>query len=111
MIARGAISAWAPGRVELLGNHTDYNEGVVLGAAINRVVRVDGRRNDRLIHVASSGFGKIQIQAGELRSLQNSRWANYVLGVAYELRRLGMPMDGFTAEISGDLSIGSGLSS
>jgi galactokinase len=39
---RGTVSACASGRVELLGNHTDYNEGVVLGAAINRMICVSG---------------------------------------------------------------------
>ena len=43
VITREAVSACAPGRVELLGNHTDYNEGVVLGAAINRVMRASAQ--------------------------------------------------------------------
>ena len=51
-------SARAPGRVELLGNHTDYNEGVVLGAAINRVIWVSGTRLDRLIRKRQTVLAK-----------------------------------------------------
>lgn len=104
-------SARAPGRVELLGNHTDYNEGVVLGAAINRVICVSGTRDDRSIRITSDGFGEIKTDAAELRPLQANRWANYILGVASELRQLGVPLGGFTADVHGDLPIGSGLSS
>ncbi|PYI77074.1 MAG: hypothetical protein DMF04_07280 [Verrucomicrobia bacterium] len=53
-----SAEAYAPGRVELLGNHTDYNEGVVLGAAIDRGLNVTGeRREDGLIVVHSALLG------------------------------------------------------
>jgi galactokinase len=87
VIARDAVSACAPGRVELLGNHTDYNEGVVLGAAINRVICVSGRRDDGSIRIISSGFGEVEIDLAELRPFRQPRWANYIVGVAAETRR------------------------
>jgi galactokinase len=105
------VSACAPGRVELLGNHTDYNEGVVLGAAINRVICVSGARDDRFIRVTSPGFCEVAIDTTELRPLQENRWANYILGVVDELRQLNVPVSGFTADVSGELPIGVGLSS
>jgi galactokinase len=108
---RDAVSACAPGRVELLGNHTDYNQGVVLGAAINRVICVSGDMNDRTIRLISPGFRDVEIQATELQPQQENRWANYILGVAAELRQLGVPVRGFHARVRGDLPIGSGLSS
>jgi galactokinase len=108
---RESATASAPGRVELLGNHTDYNQGVVLGAAINRVICASGTRNDRSICITSSSFGKVEVDARELRPVQESRWANYILGVADELRELNVPVAGFTAEVRGDLPIGAGLSS
>ena len=111
MITHETVSARAPGRVELLGNHTDYNEGVVLGAAINRLIRVSGTKNPGSVRVTSAGFGKIEVHPSSLRPLQEARWANYTLGVADELRRLNVPIDGFTAHISGDLPVGAGLSS
>jgi len=111
VITHDTISARAPGRVELLGNHTDYNQGVVLGAAINRVIRVSGRKNQGSIRVTSAGFAEVELHPAELRPLQETRWANYILGVADELRHLNVPIDGFTAHVSGDLPIGAGLSS
>ena len=111
MITHDRVSACAPGRVELLGNHTDYNEGVVLGAAINRFICVSGVKNDRFIRITSADFGEVEIRPAKLRPLQGRRWANYILGVADELRNLHVPIRGFTADVSGDLPIGVGLSS
>lgn len=109
-----AVSAYAPGRVELLGNHTDYNQGVVLAAAIDRGLTVTGsavetgditlrsRTLDREVKVS---LGQLRPQAGD------DRWANYVLGVVQELRRAGHRIGGFQAEVDGDLAGGGGLSS
>lgn len=105
------MSACAPGRVELLGNHTDYNQGVVLGATINRVICVAGTANEESIRITSTGFGQVETDAAELRPLQQGRWANYILGVADELREVNVPVRGFTADVSGDLPTGAGLSS
>lgn len=104
------ISAHAPGRVELLGNHTDYNEGVVLGAAIDRGITVTGqRRGDELMRIRATGFGEVEVS--KLQPLDQNRWANYVLGVACELVRLQVPVSGFELDIKGDLPAGAGLSS
>jgi galactokinase len=111
VITPDTVSACAPGRVELLGNHTDYNEGVVLGAVINRVICVSGVKNDPSIRLTSTDFGEVEIHPTELRPLQEGSWANYILGVAAELRNLDVPIRGFTAHVSGDLPIGAGLSS
>jgi galactokinase len=108
---RDAVSACAPGRVELLGNHTDYNGGVVLGAAINRVICVSGIRDDRAIRIRSGGFGEVETDVANLRPLGDAGWANYILGVAAELRQLDVPIRGFVADVRGDLPIRSGLSS
>ena len=91
-----AVSAYAPGRVELLGNHTDYNEGVVLGAAIDRGLTVRGRkRDDGMISIESSTMGHVEIARSALRPLEENRWANYALGVANELIALSIPVEGF----------------
>ena len=111
MIADGTVSACAPGRVELFGNHTDYNQGVVLGAAINHVIRVSGVRNDQSIRLTSVDFGEVEVDPAELRPLRERQWANYILGVADELRKLNIPISGFTANIDGDVPIGAGLGS
>jgi galactokinase len=104
--------AYAPGRVELLGNHTDYNQGVVLAVAIDRGLKVRGeRRGDGLIALASSSFGKFEIRREDLQPQTEPRWVNHVLGVVSELLDAGISIDGFSAEIDGDLPPGCGLSS
>jgi galactokinase len=105
-------TAHAAGRVELLGNHTDYNEGVVLGAAIDRGLNVAGnRREDGIIQICSNDFGRVEIPLSELHPLTEDRWANYALGVVRELIDLGVPVTGFHMEIAGDVPVGAGLSS
>jgi galactokinase len=105
-------TAHAPGRVELLGNHTDYNQGVVLGATIDRGISVTGNRcDDGMIRIHSRDFGKVEIPLSELRPLAEDRWANYALGVVRELIDLGVPVTGFRAQVNGDVPVGAGLSS
>jgi galactokinase len=104
--------ACAPGRVELLGNHTDYNQGVVLAAAIDRRLNLSGeRRSDGIITLRSASLGEFEIRRENLRPQSKPRWVNYVLGVVRELLDAGIGIDGFSAEIEGDLPSGCGLSS
>src|SRR2546423_11053299 len=107
-----SASAFAPGRVELLGNHTDYNEGLGLGAAINRGLTVSGKaRKDDLIKISSTLMGHIETTFRDLKPQPDSTWANYALGVVHELTELGLQIGGFEANIDGDLTPSSGLSS
>lgn len=104
-----AATAFAPGRVELLGNHTDYNGGLVLGAAIDRGLTVRGtRRGDGRVVIQSAMTGQVELPRSGLRPLTENCWANYPLGVAHELH---LANDGFELAISGDLPAGAGLSS
>ena len=104
------FSAYAPGGLELLGNHTDYNQGVVLGAAIDCGLTTRGcRRDDGLIVLRSKTMGEVRVPAAKIQRLTGANsWANYVLGVA---REISFPDTGFEVEISGELPAGSGLSS
>jgi galactokinase len=106
-------SGYAPGRVELLGNHTDYNQGVVLAAAIDRGLTVAGiRRDDDEIKLSSQLIDDpITTSLSQLHPLTKSRWANYALGVVAQFRAAGYQIGGFAAEVSGDLPAGAGLSS
>src|SRR3954447_26963621 len=92
-----ACSAYAPGRVELLGNHTDYNEGVVLGAAIDRGVTVSGAaREDGRFALRSSARGEADSTLAPSEPQKQERaWANDSLGVARQLQLLGLPIAGF----------------
>jgi galactokinase len=107
------VSGYAPGRVELLGNHTDYNQGAVLAAAIDRGLTVAGmRRDDDVIKLSSQTLDdSIALSLADLRPQAKARWANYALGVVEQFRAAGHQIGGFDAEVSGDLPAGAGLSS
>ena len=106
-------SAYAPGRVELLGNHTDYNQGVVLAAAIDRGLTAAGiSRRDQLIVLTSKAAGsRVHASLGDLHPQEEARWANYPLGVVEQFVRSGFEIRGFDCEVSGDIPTGAGLSS
>src|SRR5437879_10473737 len=79
----------APGRLELLGNHTDYNQGLVLALAVDRFVflAVSPRRDGRVEIVSSAFPGKETFSAHELTRGPAAPWTDYVKGVLTELRR------------------------
>lgn len=106
-------SAYAPGRVELLGNHTDYNQGVVLAAAIDRGLTVSGTsREDNVISLrATAPHARVEVSLEQLEPQKEQRWANYPLGVAQQFVRAGYNIRGFHAEVAGDVPSGAGLSS
>jgi galactokinase len=111
-MANATVAAYAPGRVELLGNHTDYNEGLVLAAAIDRGLTVRGSTVHGSISLESASMGSATISLSDLKPQKGeTRWANYALGVAAELIARGIPLEGFCAQIEGDLPRGNGLSS
>lgn len=106
------IQAFAPGRVELLGNHTDYNGGVVLSAAIQMGVKATGkRRDDGKIVLTSEGIdGVVAVQRKDGLKPRDS-WEDYPLGVAEMLAKAGAEAGGFEARFSANLPPGAGLSS
>ena len=103
----------APGRVNLIGEHTDYNDGFVLPSAIGFYTRVAaGVRPDRKLAIRSTKFA--ESYEFELISLPQNRlatWCDYVLGVAIMLQRAGYPLCGSTLLVDGEVPIGAGLSS
>jgi galactokinase len=105
--------AHAPGRVELLGNHTDYNEGVVLSAAIDRGVTVNGgARSDGRVVLSSLSLNKsVDVALDAFDKQVEEDWANYALGVVRVFGDRGYEMGAFSMEIVSDLPIGAGLSS
>ena len=107
----------APGRVDLMGSHTDYNLGFVLTVAISR---------DTWIAARPSGSGRVRLHAAnldlsdsfeleQLRARRDTRrppaWSDYVRGVAWALQEASFPLSGFDAVIHSTVPIGSGLSS
>ena len=108
-----SITAYAPGRAELLGNHTDYNEGFVLALAVDRGITLTGQaRKDRTIELRSQELKKTEtISLDDLAAEKVADWSRYILGVVDQFRRNNISLGGFEAEISGTLPIGAGLSS
>ncbi|MFW5856403.1 MAG: galactokinase [Planctomycetota bacterium] len=103
----------APGRVEVLGNHTDYNEGFILSAAIDRYVVLAGRATDgQIASVYSDAFERlIQFDTAKLRKDGTAPWCDYIMGVVDELRKAGHPVRGFECAVASDVPLGAGLSS
>ena len=116
----GALgAAWAPGRVNLIGEHTDYNDGFVLPLAVDRVAAFAGRaRYDRLVRLWSahfSAYAQFSLE-GLPQTFEQQRatlpgWARFILGVATELIKAGFSLQGFDAVVDGDVPMGGGMSS
>src|SRR5262249_47823983 len=103
----------APGRVNLIGEHTDYNDGFVMPSAIDfaTLVAVSGRP-DRLLVIRSEAYSdQVQVDLDRLPELPQKHWSDYVLGVAHLLELGGHRLTGANLLIMSDLPIGGGLSS
>jgi len=103
----------APGRVNLIGEYTDFNEGFVFPMTVDRGVYVGIRaRDDQRVRVKSIRFGElIDYPLDDLEKPEPGHWSCYVLGVIEELKLLGLVPNGFDAVIDGNLNLGAGLSS
>jgi len=103
----------APGRVNLIGEHTDYNDGFVMPCAIEFSTRVAiSPRPDRKLVIRSLEFSEqAEFDLQDLPSRAKGGWADYVLGVAVMLREMGHPVPGGSLLVRGEVPIGAGLSS
>ncbi|MBK9337864.1 MAG: galactokinase [Lewinellaceae bacterium] len=111
--APDTVIAQAPGRINLIGEHTDYNDGFVLPAAIDRKMTVRARRNGTASTVLLTDVRQQQSFSFDLRDFSpvEKGWQNYVMGVVSELQKLGGVIGGFDAAFESDVPIGSGMSS
>src|SRR5215510_10786311 len=103
----------APGRVNLIGEHTDYNDGFVLPIAINRETVVAGAsRDDRKVSVCSIDINEqFEFDLDQPGPSPKGNWLNYVKGVAQSLENYGIKLRGANLLIKSDVPIGAGLSS
>lgn len=108
-----AVYSSSPGRINLIGEHTDYNNGFVLPAAIDkRIYAAFGKRTDNEIHLFSVDFNdSITINIEKTEPLAEHTWANYVLGIVAQLNKTDYKTVGFNVVLGGDIPIGAGLSS
>lgn len=103
----------APGRLELLGNHTDYNDGLVMSLAVDKyIIIASSPRTDGKVELVTSAFsGREIFSVDELKKNPAASWANYVKGVLEQLRKRGISFNGFSAAIHGTIPMGAGMSS
>jgi galactokinase len=109
-----AVVVEAPGRLELLGNHTDYNRGLVMSIAVDKYIYVAATpRNDGIIELVSTTFpdSREKFFVDKIEKNPKAPWANYTKGVLLELSKRGAHFTGFNAAIHGTIPFGAGLSS
>ena len=102
----------SPGRVNIIGEHTDYNEGFVLPAAIDKAAYIAiAKRQDDKVRLYATAFD--QSFETTLSNLTTSKlgWPNYILGVIDQIQKAEVQLSGFDLLIDGDIPIGAGLSS
>jgi galactokinase len=107
------VVASAPGRVNVIGEHTDYNEGFVFPAAIDRFAAVAASpRTDHMLVIRSENArAGVKAPLHDLLPMRSSSWANYVKGVAAMLLRSGCQLRGANITVHGNVPRGAGLSS
>ena len=103
----------SPGRINLIGEHTDYNGGFVFPGAVDKGVVAEMRANgtkDTVMAYAIDLKDRVDFKLGDPAGPKAS-WARYIYGIALEMKKLGVPVKGFNIAFSGDVPLGAGMSS
>ncbi|MEN8703410.1 MAG: galactokinase [Polaribacter sp.] len=107
------LIVFSPGRINLIGEHTDYNEGFVFPAAINKGIALAIQKsNSKKSNVYA--LNKEEMYAfslDEIQPLENGGWRNYILGVVAEIQKIGIKIDNFNIVFAGNIPGGAGMSS
>ena len=110
---RSDFTVHSPGRINLIGEHTDYNDGFVLPTAIDKCINLKFGRNSSpyICNIFSKTYNKYF--SFDLRKISRSgnQWENYVLGVVNEIQKRGKTPEGFDCIIESNLPVGAGISS
>ena len=103
----------SPGRINLIGEHTDYNGGFVFPGAVDKAVVAEMRINDTEDTVMAYAIDlkdRVDFHLNDPAGPRTS-WARYIYGIALEMRKLGVPVKGFNIAFSSDVPLGAGMSS
>lgn len=103
----------SPGRVNIIGEHTDYNNGFVLPAAIDKAAYIAmSLRDDDEIHLQAQDLNEtFSIDLNNLKPVGDTSWPNYILGAVAQFQKKNIPIKGFNAILTSDVPMGAGLSS
>ena len=103
----------SPGRINIIGEHTDYNEGFVLPAAIDKAAYIAvSLRDDDEIHLVAMDLNEnFSVNLKDLKPVGDVSWPNYILGSAAQFLKRGVQLPGFNAVLTSDVPMGAGLSS
>lgn len=103
----------SPGRINIIGEHTDYNNGFVLPAAIDKAAYIAiALRDDDEIHLKAEDMNEtFSISMKDMKPVGDISWPNYILGAVAQFIKKGVPLKGFNALLTSDVPIGAGLSS
>lgn len=103
----------SPGRINLIGEHTDYNDGLVMPAAIDKeIIFAIGPAEDGISELVALNFNEvIEIDLKNPQPVSTPSWANYLLGVTRQFVDRGIPLEAFVCVFGGNIPSGSGLSS
>lgn len=107
------LLVFAPGRINLIGEHTDYNDGYAFPAAINKGIAVAITKSEDAVSkvVALDKDELYEFDLNEVKPLENGGWRNYILGIVGELTKMGLTFGNFNLVFSGNIPGGAGMSS
>ena len=103
----------SPGRINLIGEHTDYNGGFVFPGAVDKGVMAEMRANgteDTVMAYAIDLKDRVDFKLSDPNGPRAS-WARYIYGISLEMKKLGVPVKGFNIAFAGDVPLGAGMSS
>ncbi len=107
------IVVFSPGRINLIGEHTDYNDGFAFPAAVDKgIYMVIGRSNHTHSKAIAMDVSEdYEFFLNNIEPIQNGQWRNYIIGVVAEIQKAGLTIPNFNCAFSGDIPVGSGMSS
>ena len=107
------LIVFSPGRINLIGEHTDYNEGFVFPAAINKGIALAIQKSDsdksQVYAINKKEMHEFSLQ--DIKPLNEGGWENYILGVVAEIQKLGLTLENFNISFAGNIPGGAGMSS